>query len=170
MRHPLPRPFGLINIKPCIGNGICEITPTGELLISRKTTVLILILRDSEWDNPVSTLPLKVKSVKHKCHWLEDGEEGDYLTDALTDRAISFIKDNKNKPFFINFWFYTVTLPSMPRRANLPSIRKKQRHLDIPTGIRMVCRVELYAHKQQDSPGYASMVESMDENIGEFCT
>ena len=72
------------------------------------------------------------KSEKHpstNVPGLEDGEEGDYLTDALTDRAISFIKDNKNKPFFINFGSTPSTLPSIPRRANLPSIRKKQRHL-----------------------------------------
>ena len=60
------------------------------------------------------------KSEKHpstNVPGLEDGEEGDYLTDALTDRAISFIKDNKNKPFFINFWFYTVHTPIHPKKS-----------------------------------------------------
>ena len=39
---------------------------------------------------------------------LENGKNGDYLTDSLTDRAIEFISENKDKPFFINFWYYTV--------------------------------------------------------------
>lgn len=110
------------------------------------------------------------KSEKHpstNVPGLEDGEEGDYLTDALTDRAISFIKDNKNKPFFINFWFYTVHTPIHPKKSKLTKYQKKAKALGYPDRHKDGITVwSSTTRKQQDSPGYASMVESMDENIG----
>lgn len=42
---------------------------------------------------------------------LEDGKEGEYLTDRLTDETISFIRENKDNPFFSFLSFYTVHLP-----------------------------------------------------------
>jgi len=110
------------------------------------------------------------KSEKHpstNVPGLEDGKQGDYLTDTLTDKAISFIKQNKDQPFFINFWYYTVHTPIQPKKNKLEKYQKKaeslgykQKHQDgIPVWNSMT-------RKRQDSPGYACMVESMDENIG----
>ncbi|MDF7827117.1 sulfatase-like hydrolase/transferase, partial [Pontiellaceae bacterium B12227] len=39
---------------------------------------------------------------------LDDGKEGDYLTDVLTDKALDFIENHADKPFFLNMWYYTV--------------------------------------------------------------
>ncbi|MBD37407.1 MAG: sulfatase [Opitutae bacterium] len=98
---------------------------------------------------------------------LEDGKQGDYLTDTLTDKAISFIKQNKEQPFFINFWYYTVHTPIQPKKDKLEKYQKKaealgytQKHQD---GIPVWNSI---TRKRQDSPAYACMVESMDENIG----
>ncbi|WP_225444206.1 sulfatase [Echinicola arenosa] len=79
---------------------------------------------------------------------LEDGPEGEYLTDRLTDEAIRFVKTNQEKPFFLYLPFYTVHSPLMGKPA----------------------LVEKYQSKEglggQDNAVYAAMVASMDENVG----
>lgn len=42
---------------------------------------------------------------------LEDAKEGEYLTDRLTDEAIQFIGDNKEKPFFLYMAHFAVHDP-----------------------------------------------------------
>lgn len=110
------------------------------------------------------------KSEKHpstNVPGLEDGKQGDYLTDTLTDRAISFIEKNQNQPFFINFWYYTVHTPIQPKKSKMSKYQKKAKVLGYPDrhedGIPVWNSI---TRKRQDSPGYACMIESMDENIG----
>jgi arylsulfatase A-like enzyme len=98
---------------------------------------------------------------------LEDGKNGDYLTDTLTDKAISFIKQNKDRPFFINFWYYTVHTPIQPKKSKLAKYQKKAKNLGYPEKHKDGIPVwESITRRRQDSPAYACMVESMDENIG----
>src|SRR4051794_23031980 len=40
-----------------------------------------------------------------------DGREGEYLTDRLTDEAFSFIRQNKENPFFLYLPHYAVHVP-----------------------------------------------------------
>ena len=75
---------------------------------------------------------------------LEDGEKGEYLTDRLTDEAISFVKKNRNEAFFLYLPYYTVHTPLQGRKDLLKKYQGKD-------GVN--------AH-------YAAMVEAMDENIG----
>ena len=42
---------------------------------------------------------------------LSDGVPGEYLTDRLTDEAIGFIRDNRDKPFFMYLSHYAVHTP-----------------------------------------------------------
>ena len=42
---------------------------------------------------------------------IKDREKGEYLTDRLGDEAASFIKTNKDKPFQLTFWPYSVHTP-----------------------------------------------------------
>ena len=82
------------------------------------------------------------KSEKHpstNVPGLEDGKQGDYLTDTLTDKAISFIKQNKDQPFFINFWYYTVHTPIQPKKNKLEKYQKKALR---PSGIHKNTRME----------------------------
>ena len=110
------------------------------------------------------------KSEKHpntNVPGLEDGQEGDYLTDTLTDKAISFIKQNKDQPFFINFWYYTVHTPIQPKKSKMAKYQKKAETLGYPQKHQDGIPVwDSITRKRQDSPAYACMVESMDENIG----
>jgi arylsulfatase A-like enzyme len=91
--------------------------------------------KESDW-NPV---------IKNLC----DREEGEYLTNRLTDEGIKFIQDHKERPFFLYLSHYGVHTP-----------------LEAPPKL-----VEKYEKKLKDNPvqknaTYAAMVENMDSNIG----
>jgi arylsulfatase A-like enzyme len=79
---------------------------------------------------------------------LEDGTEGEYLADRLTDEAIRFMEESRDEPFFLYLSHYSVHTP----------IRGKP-------GL-----VERYRAKAgsggQDHPTYAAMVHSVDEGVG----
>ncbi len=98
---------------------------------------------------------------------MEDGEPGDYLTDALTDKAIDFIEANQDQPFFLNMWYYTVHTPIIPRKDKLEAYRQKAERLGLDTDRPEPVPVwDSQSRARQDDPRYAAMVESMDENIG----
>ncbi len=79
---------------------------------------------------------------------LEDGPEGEYLTDRLTNEALSFIEKNKDKPFFLYFPHYAVHTP-LQAKENLTELFKPR----VPDG-------------DQKNPVYAAMVKSLDESVG----
>ena len=98
---------------------------------------------------------------------LENGKNGDYLTDALTDQAIQFIKQNKKRPFFINFWYYTVHTPIQAKKEKLQKYIDKAKRLGLSQKFNKgVPLWNSISRKEQSLPAYACMVESMDENIG----
>ena len=80
--------------------------------------------------------------------YLEDGPEGEYLTDRLTDEALSFIERNQDQPFFLYLTHYAVHTP-----------------LEAPEDV-----VQEYREKDgsngQNNPTYAAMVERTDESVG----
>ncbi|MDG1356737.1 MAG: sulfatase [Akkermansiaceae bacterium] len=101
---------------------------------------------------------------------MEDGIEGDYLTDALTDKAIQYIEDQGEKgqrPFFLNFWYYTVHTPIIPDKSKLKKYTQKAKAMGLlgknMNGIR---EHQSVSRGVQSSAAYACMVESMDQNIG----
>lgn len=72
------------------------------------------------------------------------GFEG-YLTDALTDRALDFIGEEQDSPFFL---FLSYSAPHVPLQA--------------PEEL-----IEKYAHvESEDRRVYAAMVDSLDWNVG----
>lgn len=98
---------------------------------------------------------------------MEDGKEGDYLTDALTDKAIKFIEEQGDKPFFLNFWYYTVHTPIIPDKSRLKKYTQKAKDmgLDQKAGDGIKEHLSL-SRPVQANASYACMVESMDVNIG----
>ncbi len=80
---------------------------------------------------------------------LADKPTDNYLTERLTDEAVSFIDQNKNKAFFLNFWFYNV---HGPRMATKEKVDKYTALLDTT--------------KHQQDPVFAAMVEHMDDGVG----
>ncbi|MFI3259613.1 MAG: sulfatase [Rikenellaceae bacterium] len=81
---------------------------------------------------------------------LEDGEAGEYLTDRLTDEAVSLIEQrDKAKPFFLNLSHYAVHTP----------LGAKEEMIEKYKGL-------LDPNYFQKNTTYAAMVESVDESVG----
>ena len=81
---------------------------------------------------------------------IEDGPEGEYLTDRIGDETVKFIEDNQNSPFFAYVPFYSVHTP----------IQSKEQYR------------EKYLNKTSDKyhnrSDYAAMIQSLDENVGKI--
>lgn len=89
---------------------------------------------------------------KSKCHLgLEKGKPGEYLTDRLTDEALSFMKSHKEGPFFLHLSHHAVhTALQAP-----DSLTTKYRHKT--------------PGKYHTNPVYAAMIEKLDESVGKVC-
>ena len=101
---------------------------------------------------------------------LEDGKEGDYITDVITDKSIDFIEDNKDNPFFLYLSHYGVHTPFEAPERLVKKYRKKlktmtfegDKYLPISgTGV----GDELH---HQNNAVYAAMIESVDESLGKI--
>lgn len=80
--------------------------------------------------------------------FIKDGPKGEYLTDRLTDEAISFVRHNRDTSFFLYLPFYAVHTPIMGKENLVKKFEQKQ------------------GGEGQDRPDYAAMVASVDENVG----
>lgn len=126
------------------------------------------------------------------CHWgrpmngyfspwgienLEDGPEGEYLTDRLTDEVINLIdKRNADQPFFLNLCYYAVHGPIQAKPDLVEKYRTKARMLGldkVPTfewGDRFPGENKHPQHIRrrlvQSDPAYAAMIQTVDDNIG----
>jgi arylsulfatase A-like enzyme len=74
---------------------------------------------------------------------------GEYLTDAMTDSGIDFIKRHRDHPFFLYMAYHAVHSPFDPR----PKLLEKYKGL---------------ARGRNDDPEMAATVEALDQNIGEL--
>ena len=79
---------------------------------------------------------------------LDDGADGEYLTDRLTDEAVRFIDRSHAKPFFLYIPHYGVHTPLQGK----PDV--VARYAAVPEADR------------QGTPDYAAMVESVDDSVG----
>ncbi len=96
-----------------------------------------------------------------------DGPNGEYLTDRLTQEALNFIDANAKKPFLLFLSYYTVHTPI---QANNRHIKKFQDKLNvIPNhNIKKTTLKNAITRLDQYHPEYASMVYTMDENVGKL--
>ena len=83
-----------------------------------------------------------------RSHFMPDGE---YLTDRLTDEAVKFIEQNRDKPFFLYLSHHTVHTPIQAKKDIIEKYRKKK------------------PGKEHNNPTYAAMIESMDQSVGAVC-
>jgi arylsulfatase A-like enzyme len=79
---------------------------------------------------------------------LTDGQDGEYLTDRLTDEAIKFIEQNKEIPFFLYLPHYAVHTPIQAKQKLIQKYKNKK------------------GDELHNNPTYAAMIESMDTGIG----
>ena len=102
----------------------------------------------------------------YKIPTLEDGPDGEYLTDRLTDETLRFINDNRDSPFFAYLSFYTVHAPIEACRRHLERFRRKAAGMPKEEGPALVRERDAWTRQRQERPNYASMVYAMDENVG----
>ncbi|WP_111709759.1 sulfatase [Lutibacter citreus] len=91
--------------------------------------------------------------------FIEQKPTDNWLTDRLTDEAIEFMDIHKDEPFLINLDYYAVHKPIRSRSDELyDKYFKKQ---DTVTGQ----GVSNNPKKKKEYTAYATMVESVDDNI-----
>ena len=76
------------------------------------------------------------------------GKKGDYLVDRLAEEAEKFIRDNRDKPFFLMLSHYAVHTPLQGKPDKVAFYE------------------QVAKDERQGKPGYAAMVESVDESVG----
>ncbi len=108
---------------------------------------------------------------------MENGKDGDYLTDHLTDRTLDLIRErDKERPFFLHLSHYAVHTPIQAKEKDIQKYREKARRegldrMDVfEEGEEFPVEHKRGKHVQrrllQSDPVYAAMVENMDWNIG----
>lgn len=73
----------------------------------------------------------------------------EHIEDRMAQEAVAFINSNKDQPFFLNYWMFSVHAPFDAKKE---LIRKYKGRLK--------------PEFDQRSPTYAAMVESMDDAVG----
>ena len=98
---------------------------------------------------------------------LESGEDGEYLTDRLTDEAIHFLRENHNRPFLLTLSHYAVHVPLESKQELVQKYDLKASRLSASDGPGFLPEGRQATTKQwQDNAVYAGMIESLDESVG----
>jgi arylsulfatase A-like enzyme len=116
---------------------------------------------------------------------LEDGPEGEYLTDRLTGEAIDLIDehghggggraDGADNPFFLNLCFYAPHTPIQAKADTVAKYERKRQRLGLDEVQEFEEGEELPADRHdhrvqrrlvQSDPEYAAMIQHLDHNVG----
>ncbi len=102
---------------------------------------------------------------------LEEGEEGEMLTDRLTAEAERLIRghvaEHADQPFFLELSHYGVHTPLEDSKDRVREFRKRLRGMDPPDGPEFVDTDRDGTTKQrQDDPTYAAMISRVDDSLG----
>ncbi|NQZ59706.1 MAG: sulfatase, partial [Lentisphaeraceae bacterium] len=99
-----------------------------------------------------------------------DSPTGDHLPDRLAREAVTFIHDNKDKPFLAYLSFYSVHTPLMGRKYLVKKYNKKAAKI---SGKEFADEEQVLPIKKarkvrilQKNAVYAAMVEAMDQAVG----
>jgi arylsulfatase A-like enzyme len=75
----------------------------------------------------------------------------EHIEDRMGDEAVAWMEKNKDRPFFLNYWQFSVHAPFDAKAALIEKHRARVNPAD-----------------PQRSPTYAAMVESMDDAVGKL--
>lgn len=94
--------------------------------------------------------PYGKPAASHRVPMLADagGQEGEFLSDRLTDEALKFIAQNKDKPFFLYLPHYAVHAPIQAKESDIALFK------------------DAIADGKQSYPTYAGLVKSVDDSVG----
>ncbi|MCF1194741.1 sulfatase [Mangrovimonas futianensis] len=97
----------------------------------------------------------------------QDGKDGDYASDMLTDATINFIKNNpKDRPFMAVLAYYAVHTPIEAKAEDEARNKEQLKSIDFGDTPEYIKEGEGRRKMRQDDPAYAGMVENVDENVG----
>ncbi len=74
---------------------------------------------------------------------------GEHIEDRMAAEAAAWLEQMKDKPFYMNYWMFSVHAPFDAKKANI------EKH-----------RARIDPKDAQRSPTYAAMIQSMDDAIG----
>ncbi len=81
--------------------------------------------------------------------WKGQGKPDDHIEDRMAAEAVKFMRANKDRPFFLNYWAFSVHSPWMGKPDYVTEAAKRAR----PGAL-------------QRNPVYAAMVQSLDDAVG----
>jgi arylsulfatase A-like enzyme len=86
--------------------------------------------------------------------WKGQGKPGEHIEDRMADEAAQFIRAHRGRPFYLNYWAFSVHGPwqAKPELVKKYEAKAAQRPADAP----------------QRNPVYAAMVESFDRAVGKL--
>jgi arylsulfatase A-like enzyme len=95
------------------------------------------------------------------------GQDGEYLTDRLTDEALKFLEASKARPFLLYLSHYGVHTPLESKKDLAGKYEAKAKSVPPPDGPRVKPVYGPYKTRLvQDHVVYAGMVQSVDESVG----
>ena len=102
----------------------------------------------------------------------KEGEPGDHIEDRMAEEAVAWLKNrDRNKPFFMNYWQFSVHAPFGAKPELIARYRKKLGDSVAELSDSSVREKLLNSHQPgiglpQQSPTYAAMVHSLDDAVG----
>ncbi len=97
---------------------------------------------------------------------LENGEDGEYLTDRLTQEATQFMRAQKDNPFFLYLAYYSVHTPIQAKPKLDEKYQAKRNKYFANATTTFKAERDNQSRQEQDNPAYAGMVQSVDESVG----
>lgn len=102
----------------------------------------------------------------------EEGKPGDHIEDRMAAEAVGWLKNrDPKKPFFMNYWQFSVHAPFGAKPELIEKYRKKLGNTVAGLSDPKVREQRLQTHTPatglpQQSPTYAAMVHSLDDAVG----
>ncbi|MEM7010467.1 MAG: sulfatase [Verrucomicrobiota bacterium] len=98
--------------------------------------------------------------------YLEAKEEGEYLTERLTEESIAFMQNrDKEKPFLLYLSYYNVHTPIQPYKKRIDHYLAKAEK-EFGEGVEPIVERNGLSRARQDNAEFASMVAAVDDSVG----
>ena len=148
------------------GETMVRLSPPGYRRLEQTHVLDVNIGGDSRGAPPTYYWPYK-KRGRALDELPPGGEEGEYLTDRLTDESLKFLEVNKDRPFLLYLSHYAVHTPIESKEsltAKYEAKAKARAEGERPKAKPVYGRYK--TRMVQDNGAYAGMVQSVDESVG----
>ena len=107
---------------------------------------------------------------------LDNGPDGEFLTDRLTDEAVSLIGDAGDQPFFLYLAYHAVHTPIQGKAEDIAYFEAKAKRMGLDQvqtfeeGEHFPCEhkreYRVRRRRVQSDPTYAGLIKAVDDNVG----